>query len=731
MQRKHKIKGQIWETTASALIKELSQDTGWQDHIEYLIDELKNSHDFLFVRNLKELFEVGKYEGNPISLADYLKSALSRGDINIITECTEEERAQIELKSPQYLSHFQVIQITQPQEDLESIIIRKVQQIAAFQKVNISEAAIDEVLRLNKRFSPYAGLPGKPIRFLENMLINQKYVGKPSRQVVDRSDVIDYFSQESGIPRFIIDPEIPMDADQIKHQFKEQLFGQQSAIDHVVDVLTHVKTALNRTEKPIASFLFVGPTGVGKTELAKMLAQFMFGDRRQLTRFDMSEYASPYDIIRLMGFGSQSEGLLTAEVKRNPFTVLLFDEIEKAHSNFYDLLLQILGEGRLSDGNGNLVNFCSAIIIMTSNIGATKIQNQSIGIQQENGLDDIPAQYVRAVQKHFRPELFNRIDRVVPFHALNRTVIKSVVRREIALMHQREGLKFREIDLTIEDNVFEHLVDAGYNPKYGARQMQRTIRNRILSPLSKALNQQDYDDQLIVKLSCPKDHIQIETEVNPLGFDLLLEELEKFTNSNLVSLSRRQCARMRESHFYTQFLSELDILNQQLSEQGTNFWKNHAQAERYRQLNELKERTDQMEQAFNDLELQLGLSCMNLKPYEKADKEAIDILNDQFVGLKKYAITLSDPSANEINCTIFGSKIHPFVEMYAQLFEAKDFNVQTQRLWYTEKPIPKKQLKNWTIAQETKKWNLLLGVHRFSDSNLSGYPEERFHFLWN
>ena len=383
VQRKHRIKGQIWETTASALIKELSQDTGWQDHIEYLIDELKNSNDFLFVRNLKELFEVGKYEGNPISLADYLKAALARGDINMITECTEEERAQIELKSPQYISHFQVIQITQPQEDLESIIIRKVQQIAAFQKVKINEAAIDEVLRLNKRFSPYAGLPGKPIRFLENMLINQKYVGQSSELSVGRSDVIDFFSQESGIPRFIIDPEIPMDADQIKRQFNEQLFGQHAAIDQVVDVLTHVKTALNRTEKPIASFLFVGPTGVGKTELAKMLAQFMFGDRRQLTRFDMSEYASSYDIIRLMGFGSQSEGLLTAEVKRNPFTVLLFDEIEKAHSNFYDLLLQILGEGRLSDGNGNLVNFCSAIIIMTSNIGAAKIQNQSIGIQQK------------------------------------------------------------------------------------------------------------------------------------------------------------------------------------------------------------------------------------------------------------------------------------------------------------------------------------------------------------
>ena len=290
----------------------------------------------------------------------------------------------------------------------------------------------------------------------------------------------------------------------------------------------------------------------------------------------------------------------------------------------------------------------------------------------------------------------------MPFHALDRKVIKSVVRREIALIHQREGLKFREVELTIDDSVYEYLVDSGYNPKYGARQMQRTIRNQILSPLSKALNQQDYDDQLIVKLSCAADEIVVDTEVNPLGFDLLLEELEKFTNSNLVSLSRRQCARMRESHFYTQFLSELDILNQQLKEHKTAFWTNIPQAERYRQLLELKERAQQMEQAFNDLELQLGLSCMNLKPYEKTDKEAIDVLNDQFVGLKKYAITISDPTANKINCTIFGIKIQPFLDMYNQLFQVKGFEVVAQRLWYSEKAIPKKQLKKWALAQKTR-----------------------------
>lgn len=702
--RRNRVKGTIWETTASTLIKELSQDTGWQDNIEFLVEELKKTNDFLFIRNLMELFEVGKYEGNAVSIADYLKPAIARGDLNIISECTEEELAQIELKSPNYLSSFQIIHIAQPDQNLKQIIVKKVKQIAAFQKMGITDDAIEEVLRLNKRFSPYAGMPGKPIRFLENMLINQKQDSGKKLQI-NRQQIIEYFCEDSGIPRFMIDPQIIMDADLVKSNFNKQLYGQEQAIDQVVDVLTHVKTALTRTEKPIASFLFVGPTGVGKTELAKMLAEFMFGDRQRISRFDMSEYATSYDIIRLVGIGDRMDGLLTSAVRRNPFSVILFDEIEKAHPNFYDLLLQILGEGRLTDGQGKLVNFCSSIIIMTSNIGANAFQATPLGIQLKNKTDQTTQHlehFESAVQKFFRPEFFNRIDRVIPFHSLNAEVIRSVVLREIHLMRQREGLKFRDVDLFIEDNVYQFLVEAGYNPKYGARQMQRTLRKTLLIPLAKALNLEEYDDQLIVRLSVKEEEIHVEVNVNPLGFDLLIEELEKFTNTNLVSSYRRQCKKMQEQHFFTQFLSELDILNQEKAEKGESFWLQKEKSDRFQVLTNLHRQTQEMEKDYLDLEMNLGLSCMGLKAYDTNDKDGIDRLNDRFLELKRRAYQLAYPDSNKVYFYLLGHHIPNFISTYCQLFDLKGFTYKPYLIIYLERPINNREQQHFEKIRDAK-----------------------------
>ena len=372
--KRRKIKGKIWETTASTLIKELMRDTGWQENFALLCRELTGGSDRLFLRNLMELFEVGKSEGNDVSMAEYLRNYLSRGEVCLLSECTEEELARIQLKTPNYLSLFHIIRLEEPKENLKTIIQKKVKDIARFQKVQIRLDAIQEVIRLNKRYTPYAGMPGKPIRFLESLLLHQKTI---AGNKIGRSEVIRNFCEETGLPLFMVDPSLPMHPKKIKDAFNQQVFGQKKAVNGVVDMLTNVKMALTRSGKPIASFLFVGPTGVGKTELAKVLAEFMFGQREKMIRFDMSEFSTAFSVMRLLGTDFFQDGLLTSAVRRDPFSVLLFDEIEKAHPNFYDLLLQMLSEGRLTDSSGKLVNFCSTIIIMTSNIGARNMQLKS------------------------------------------------------------------------------------------------------------------------------------------------------------------------------------------------------------------------------------------------------------------------------------------------------------------------------------------------------------------
>ena len=678
-----KIRGDIWETTASTLIKELTKDTGWQDNIEFLCQELTKSNDFLYVRNLMELFEVGKYEGNSVSVAEYLKPFISRGEVNIISECTEEEKAQIELLAPNYISNFQVITLEEPTAKLEEIITKKVGTLAKVQKVKFDVGAISEALRLNRRFSPYAGMPGKPIRFLESILLN-KQKGEAKKRTITQREVIRHFCEDTGIPDFIVDPAIEMNVEQIKADFKQQLFGQEQAIEKLTNILAQVKTALSRTGQPIASFLFVGPTGVGKTELAKLLAKFMFNSRERVVRFDMSEFSTPYDIIRLSGIGSQRDGLLTAAILREPFSVILFDEIEKAHPNFNDLLLQILDEGRLSDSRGRLVNFCSSIIIMTSNIGATDFQRGKISWNKDQSNMDVEHLFVTAIEKHFKPELVNRIDEVIPFLPLQKEHVKKVVEKEIKSLREREGIKYRDVKLEINDNIYDLLVQKGYNAKYGARQMQRTIRDELLIPLAKELNQNVFDEQLLVHVFAEQDAISITTKLNPLGFDLLIEELELHTNTNHIGVLRRHCRLLKEGHYYNRLMSDLDILNQQLEKDESIFWSDAKNTLKMKDLTAIKERVNNQVTSIEVIEVNLGLSCMKLRKYTEQDKISIDQWEKDYLNLKQDIYSIGNPGNDSIHLTLYATNVDLFFQFYLSILDQKQYEFEAKGIWYTE-----------------------------------------------
>ena len=678
-----RLKGHIWETTASTMIKELSGDTGWQDRLAMLCQELKDRDDILFVRNLMELFEVGKYHGNDTSLAEYLLPYLSRGEISMVSECTEEEMAAIEIRTPNYLSHFQILRLeTPPPTELEKIIIQSAQDIAQNKKIRIDEDAIREVIRLNRRFTPYAGMPGKPIRFLESILINKREKVGDKNIEVDKTEVVQSFCQDTGMPQFMIDPAIPLRPEQVRQFFHLQVFGQDLATESVIDTLIMVKAALNQTGRPIASFLFVGPTGVGKTELAKVLAEFMFSHRNRMIRFDMSEYSSYYAVLRLTGLGYGAEGVLTGAVRQTPFCVLLFDEIEKAHPNFYDLLLQMLGEGRLTDSQGRMVNFCSTIIIMTSNIGAEKYQRGTISWNRTDASDTIDQHFLSEVEQHFRPELFNRIDRVIPFRPLQLDVVRQVVDREIQHLLQREGIKFRRLDLKIEDAVKDHLAYLGYDIKYGARQLQRVIREELFIPISEELNAQDVEEQVSMTAMMEEDRIVINTTLDPLGLELLIEELERNSYADYASSLRRQMSDLRECPVFIRLENELDMMERLKKRDEKAFWKDAQQARTYSTYLDIMTQTENLAGEIEQKEMQLGLACLDQAPYNPEIQNELQDWDHRLDAMKEEIIHHLDPRSCYI--ALFGRSPEQITTFYLDLCRRKGFQYEAKAVWFSE-----------------------------------------------
>ncbi len=679
---------QIWETSASTMIKELTADTGWwEENFSTFCKELSSTGQILFVRNLLELFEVGQSEGNAISMAEYLRNYLSRSEIQLISECTEEELARIELRSPSFLSHFQIIRLEEPRAELEEIIIKKVKDLANLSDIVLEQDAIEETIRLNRRYTPYSGMPGKPIRFLESILLNSKVLRNSQEGAsfrIDKSEVINYFCEETGMPKFMVDPNIPLDLQEIKNHFNQEVFGQKRAVDDVVNLLASIKTALTRTGKPIASFLFVGPTGVGKTELAKVLSEFMFGSRLQMTRFDMSEFSSPYAVLRLTGTSYTQDGLLTSAVRRTPFSVLLFDEIEKAHANFYDLLLQILSEGRLTDSQGKLVNFCSTIIIMTSNIGAANLQGNRITWKQGIDHAEINDYFKTAVEKHFRPELYNRMDSVIAFDPLSPEVVRFVVDREINLLKKREGIRFRRMDFKIGEKVFDFLAAKGYDHKYGARQLQRTIRERLMIPLAKVLNLEDVDDQLLVNVEVVNDEIKIEVGADPLALELLIEELDKINYADHASELRRKINRLKEGQFYIQLLSRLDILEAEKRKKANRFWGDVPKANQYSYYLETKVKVEELCQQIEKLEMDFSLSCINVQAYQPNLTDTLETWKKDFHQMKIEIFSRLYPQANLAYLAIYGSDIKRILNFYLDLFETQKFDFTANLVWFRE-----------------------------------------------
>ena len=276
---------------------------------------------------------------------------------------------------------------------------------------------------------------------------------------------------------------------QLGEHLHKRVIGQEEAVEAVADAVIRARSGLKDPNRPIGSFIFLGPTGVGKTELARALAEFMFDDERSMIRIDMSEYMEKHAVSRLIGappgyVGYEEGGQLTEAVRRRPYSVILFDEIEKAHHDVFNVLLQILDDGRLTDGQGRIVDFKNTVIIMTSNIGSERILEFS-GKTDSASYEVMKEAVLTEMRHHFRPEFLNRVDEIVVFHSLTEEDLKMIL--GVQLERLRSRLAERHIEIELTDVAATHLAREGYDPVYGARPLKRAIQKELETPIGRRL----------------------------------------------------------------------------------------------------------------------------------------------------------------------------------------------------------------------------------------------------
>ena len=565
---------EFWETSGSRIVAGMTGFGQWQERCQKITDELKKRSGILHVGNLLELLETGKSSNQVQSIASWMQTHVQRGNLQIIAECTPEQLVIIETREPQLLDSLTTMRIERPNSELQKNIFGSVLDHLLEQLPNANDAvtalpdALDAVYWLHQRYATYSANPGRPIQFLQRLVEDawhsfEKSADPKCTVQIDAEFVARAFSAQTGLPYFLLSRNEPLDLHAMEDWFRERVIGQPVPVETVTNLIATIKSALSPPGKPIASLMFIGPTGVGKTEMAKSLAEFMFGSQRRLLRFDMSEFADQLSVQRLIGGTGEKEGILTGKVKQHPFSVVLFDEFEKAHPAFFDLLLQVLGEGRLTDGQGRTTDFSTTIIVITSNLGAQQFKPVSFGF---GGAESDPDANDRRYEDHFvtevrnklRPELFNRLDRIVPFRPLQMDTIEKIVGRELDKLKKREGLWCRPITMDVEQDVVRWLARSSMDLRYGARPIQRLIHDRLTVPLSDKLANFSREQSVVVNVVLDEESSPSKIRIHAKGADIGSREIRSSRKLiDEVQVVRRSAQRLNDGNMMVGLRNEM------------------------------------------------------------------------------------------------------------------------------------------------------------------------------
>ena len=474
---------------------------------------------------------------------------------------------------------------------------------------------------LVERYLPYRSMPGEAVRVGQAL---QERLDLPrdaegNYPPIDAAQITEAFASRTGLPAHLLRDDVALAPGEIARALRERVIGQDEAVDAVAQALSVVKAGLQPKGKPIATFLFAGPTGTGKTELARALAAFLFGSADAFARFDMSEYMDAWSSERLIRGNDREDGLLTRRVRERPFSVLLLDEIEKAHPSVFDLLLQVLGEGRLTDARGKTAYFQNTIIVMTSNLGA-RADKPLLGFdRQDASRRDV---YLRAVREHFRPELLNRIDRIVPFQSLATEHALAIARLFVRGIAHRSGLTERRHVVHLTDAALTLVIDGARTSDGGARALRRSLEDALVVGLAKLIARLGEGEQatIDVTVATPETTASQRCVLHAeLAFTLRRKPAKKHVRERApldrITSLRRRLSRWMHLSALDAFRAEVAQLTAEVAK-ATRRGESHHSAQRLLYIGPVMERIDHL---YRDLEATEDLALLALAHEEPLD----------------------------------------------------------------------------------------------------------------
>jgi ATP-dependent Clp protease ATP-binding subunit ClpA len=497
----YKNKNNVWLIAPQRLISGMSFVGQWENRLLAIIKEARRRKHTLYFDDLLGLFKAGISASSNLNVAQVLKPYIERREIRVLAEITPEAWRVLREHDRGFADLFHLMPVRESsEEETTRMMIGLIRELESKHGCHFEIEALPAVLDLTRRYLRESAFPGKAAAMLRQLAV--KYRGA----TIGLGDVIVEFRAKSGLAlQFLNDSR--MERAEVIEALGRSLIGQPEAVAACADVLVMAKARLNDPNRPLSSMLFLGPTGVGKTQCAKSLAACLFSNEDRMIRFDMNEFVSHDSVARLVGAFDQPEGLLTSAIRRQPFAVILLDEIEKAHPDVFNLLLQVMGEGRLTDSMGRTADFSNAIILLTSNLGVKEASSE-LGFRTDRGNE--ASIYTQAAEKFFSPEFFNRLDRVVPFNRLDRAAVGEIAQAQIRALFNRDGVTRRNIVLRIDPRARQRIVDAGFHPQLGARALKREIEKQLAQPIARRLAATPIAAPTIIDILPGPDRLRVE-----------------------------------------------------------------------------------------------------------------------------------------------------------------------------------------------------------------------------